>query len=115
MVNEYVGGYDDWLRQRDDPSSSAKEVKTKEPVVKEKKESVPVEAKKKLSYNDQRELELLPAKIEMLEQEQSDIHEQMALPEFFSGDNNEIAKTQERLAEIDSELSHCYERWENLD
>lgn len=114
-VNEYVGGYDDWLRQRAEPSLLAEELKAKETVMKEKKEETSVTVKKKLSYNDQRELELLPAKIESLEKEQGDIHELMALPDFFSGDSGEITRTQERLAELESELAHCYERWEILE
>ncbi len=115
VVNEYVGGYDDWLRQRVAPSLPSDGIKTGRAVVQEKIKSAPAQVKKRLSYNDQRELELLPTKIEALEREQSGIHQQMTSPNFFSGDSDEIVKIQRRLAEIDLELGHCYERWDKLE
>ncbi|KAG9536659.1 hypothetical protein KCV01_g27247, partial [Aureobasidium melanogenum] len=65
-IGEYVGGYSDWLRQR--PVASAK------PVAAAAKAApapapAPAAPKKKLSFKEQRELELLPAKLEQLENE----------------------------------------------
>jgi ATP-binding cassette subfamily F protein uup len=115
VVNEYVGGYDDWLRQKAEPVVSEQETSAKSVKTAERDKSGSPAPKKKLSYNDQRELELLPAKIEALESEQEEIHLQMADPEFYSRDGTQIAQIQERLAELQAELKHGYARWEVLE
>ncbi|MCW8826653.1 MAG: ABC transporter ATP-binding protein, partial [Gammaproteobacteria bacterium] len=115
VVNEYVGGYDDWLRQRSEDESQDDKKSSKSLVAEPKQESETAPKRKKLSYNDQRELDLLPKKIEALENEQDELHAQMAEPEFYSQENAKIAKVQERLAEVISELEQCYRRWEILE
>jgi ATP-binding cassette subfamily F protein uup len=55
-VNEYVGGYADWLRQRGKPAVEKPVAKAKAEPEKAAEPKVP---KKKLSYKDQRELDLL--------------------------------------------------------
>lgn len=115
VINEYVGGYNDWLRQRAEPASSIKETSAKKEKLAKEIEPASAPEKKKLSYNDQRELEQLPAKIEALDGEQSELHAEMAKPEFFGQENGEIVKVQERLVAIEQELSHCYKRWEILE
>ncbi|MGB2337923.1 MAG: ATP-binding cassette domain-containing protein, partial [Alcanivorax sp.] len=62
-LNSYVGGYQDWLRQRPEPKRE-KTIKAAKPAAVAEK---PAPARKKLSYKDQRELEQLPARIEQLE------------------------------------------------
>ena len=110
-VNEYVGGYDDWLRQRDDQASRPVEKKlgSDKPLAK------PESAKKRLSYKEQRELETLPGQIEALEAELSDLHALMGDAEFYQQDKAKIAATQDRLAEVEAELASCYQRWESLE
>ncbi|MCW8924211.1 MAG: ATP-binding cassette domain-containing protein [Gammaproteobacteria bacterium] len=116
MVNEYVGGYDDWLRQRQTMAEAADSkpasVKPDRPA---KKEANDKGQKKKLSYRDQRDLDALPVKIEQLETEIERIHAQMADPEFFQQDKNEIVKTQALLKETEQALEACYQRWEELE
>ena len=109
-VSEFVGGYDDWLRQRSNESESekVKHVSSK-PAVKDKAQ------KKKLSYNDQRDLDELPVKIEQLEAEVERLHGQMAEPEFFQNDKNEVIKVQNLLKENEQALDACYQRWEELE
>jgi len=110
-INEYVGGYDDWLRQR--PVDA--ELKVSKPVA-EKPEQKKVKAeKKKLSYKDQRDLDELPVKIEKLEAEQERLHAQMADTNFFQQDKNEIVKAQDLLKETEQALEACYQRWEELE
>ncbi|MCK5001870.1 MAG: ATP-binding cassette domain-containing protein [Gammaproteobacteria bacterium] len=113
IVNEYVGGYDDWLRQRQTTSEvdKAKSAQSK-PV----KEEVKVKSqKKKLSYKDQRDLDELPVIIEQLEIEQERLHAEMADPEFFQQDKDLIVKTQDLLKANEQELEVCYQRWEELE
>ena len=119
VVREYVGGYQDWLRQRpirrDDSKADAKTAKTGagkvEPVV----AAAAATAKKKLSYKDQRELDLLPGKIEQLESEQQALQQQLADPALYRERAAEAAALSSRLATLDAELLQAYARWEALD
>ena len=112
-VSEFVGGYDDWLRQRSNETESekVKSVSNKAAIkdIKDKGQ------KKKLSYNDQRDLDELPVKIEQLEAEVERLHGQMADPEFFQNDKNEVIKVQDLLKENEQALDACYQRWEELE
>ena len=110
-VKEYVGGYDDWLRQRNQQLTE----QNPEPVVKEKKSKPKPQQKKKLSYKEQKELEALPARIEDLENQIADLHEQMARPEFYKQPPEEIAKTAEAVKQLEQKLAIAYTRWEQLE
>jgi ATP-binding cassette subfamily F protein uup len=116
-VAEYVGGYDDWVRQRTiDPFTSNKDnaVSTKkEKTAKETKQKTIKAAK--LSYKDQRELDSLPERIELLENTVEQLQAEMATPEFFQQDRQMILDKQEQLATAAEELEHCYSRWEILE
>ncbi|MFK8068669.1 MAG: ATP-binding cassette domain-containing protein [Gammaproteobacteria bacterium] len=109
-LNEYVGGYDDWLRQR--PS----EEKVKKPDQKKQQEK-PDEKKssKKLSYKDQQELDQLPKLIEELENQQQALHDEMGAPSFFKQEQKLIDQKNASLAEIDEKLNEAYQRWEVLE
>lgn len=105
----YVGGYEDWLRQRSQPK---KENKT--PV--KKSLEMPLEKKaKKLSYKDQRELDALPELIERLESEQAELTNVMGQADFYQGDAEIIKQTQARFAQVEQDLAHAYTRWDALE
>ncbi len=107
-INQYIGGYDDWLRQRktEQPASSQQPSKV---------QAKTATASKKLSYKDQRELDNLPLEIENLETQIAEISELISQPDFYKGDRTETAKTETSLSELQQQLSHCYERWESLE
>jgi ATP-binding cassette subfamily F protein uup len=105
--NSYVGGYNDWLRQRTQQLNQSSKPKKTETRVKKKTT--------KLSYKDQRELDALPDQIEKLEIEIAEISQQMSDPEFFKGARDQVQKIENRLSELQKQLSHCYERWEMLE
>jgi ABC transport system ATP-binding/permease protein len=110
-VKEYVGGYDDWVRQRPpqavDPASSAKPAAKVQPR--------PQRARR-LSYKEKRELEELPGRIESLESEQAQLQQALADPALYQGDNGtEIGRIQQRLEEIEPELESSYSRWTQLE
>jgi len=116
QVNEYVGGYDDWLRQR--RISSSLKVESNKAKSAEKKPAAATNQPKqarKLSYKEQSELAKLPAKIEAWETEQETLHQQMASTEFYQQDSDTITNVQQRLAEIESDLAKGYARWEALE
>ncbi|MFQ5470813.1 MAG: ATP-binding cassette domain-containing protein [Gammaproteobacteria bacterium] len=112
-VGEYVGGYDDWLRQRKmEPTSLEKEPKEKANKVRKGSRE---NTSKKLSYKDQRELNELPATIEALESEQQQLHDVMASPSFYQRDSQLITADKSRLENLEQELEKAYRRWEQLE
>jgi len=116
QVNEYVGGYEDWLRQFKDKMAKNKKVPVKE---KENKESarniVNKTSVKKLSFKEQKELDELPMLIETLDTEMAEITEKMADAKFYQQNKDIIAITTSRVSEIEYELKEAYKRWEQLE
>jgi ATP-binding cassette subfamily F protein uup len=109
VIREYVGGYDDWERQR-----AAGTLKTR-PLQKTAPTKSSPKKQTKLSYKLQRELDELPEKIEQLELAQQLLHDEMAKADYYKRDKEEIASDQKKLAEIDNKLEQAYQRWEDLD
>ncbi len=121
-IEEYIGGYDDWVVQHNAKKATVQEElereEEKEPPKKEA-EQKPVKeapAKKKLTMAEKLELEKLPAQIEKLEAEQKEIYLKMAYPIFRHGKPEEIKETTDRLKKIEKELlPEAYARWEALE
>ena len=112
-VNEYVGGYDDWVRQR--PATSEAPFPAK-PAAEQPAPARPGPAKpRKLSYKAQKELENLPERIEALEADIADLNNHMARPEFYQQPRDAITQSQARLAELQKTLEAAYARWEELE
>ncbi len=127
QVNEYVGGYDDWLRQRpahyDAPTQkTGTRTNTQEPARPGEKAETPAakssdkpaaKKPKKLSYKDQREYDALPETIETLETELEALQMQISEPEFYQQTGHEAVL--ERLNACEAELEAAFERWEILE
>lgn len=113
QVNEYVGGYDDWLRQRKakEPKKSATQSSDKAKQTSEKTRRKTA----KLSYKDQRELDQLPAKIAELEQKIEQVQNTMAEPDFYQQDHEKVASVSAELDSYESGLEQLFERWEELE
>jgi ATP-binding cassette subfamily F protein uup len=112
-VAEYVGGYDDWLRQsrgkKEEPLPAVKAEERKEP-------ARPVSAKqRKLSFKEQKELDELPKRLEELEAEQRKLQADLADPAFYRDSGNKVASTTARLENVEKELSVAFKRWEELE
>jgi ATP-binding cassette subfamily F protein uup len=125
-VREYVGGYDDWQRQRQAEQQEAAARRTDAKPRKSEAAPRPSEPQpgspKKLSYKEQRALEAqkqelagLPGKIEALEAEQHDLTQSMADPAFYQRDSAEIVRAAARVQELEQELAQAYQRWEELE
>ncbi len=112
-VEEYVGGYEDWERQRTIKPVTLTKEKTVS-AAKAVKQDKPVQ-KTRLSYKEKRELESLPGKIEQLENEQKAIEHEIASETFYKQDKEKITSTLSRLQQINDELVKAYSRWEELD
>ena len=110
-VNEYVGGYDDWLRQRKQGEKVSKKRTDGKPELPEEIRERPI----KLSYKEKRELETLPERIEALETEQDQLHQTMSDPLFYQKHKDEIVNIKTRLSSLDLELAESYQRWEVLE
>ncbi|WP_130471635.1 ATP-binding cassette domain-containing protein [Candidatus Magnetaquicoccus inordinatus] len=115
-IIEYVGGYDDWLAQRPAPLPSTP-AHSPPATGKIKTESKPRERerKRRLSFKEQQELAALPGRIEELESEQQQLHQQVADPAFYRRGSEEILATTSRLSSLDNALAEAYERWQVLE
>lgn len=123
-VKEYVGGYDDWQRQAQQDGVSAKPNATAPSPAPRKSDSrrsasttasQSSEPKRRLSYNEKRELAALPTTIERLEAEIAELHNLMGQPDFYQQPSATIAAEQARLAALDDELATAFDRWETLE
>lgn len=108
-LSEYVGGYDDYLRQSGGFKKSIQE-KDKKPVIREKKEKP-----RKLSFKEKNELSELPPKIERLEGEEKNLYDKMSDPDFYKKSPDEIKDVKDRIESIKKELEESYLRWEELE
>jgi ATP-binding cassette subfamily F protein uup len=105
---DYVGGYQDWLRQRPVPES--------EPTMIKPAKAKPERARpRKLTFKERQELETLPANIDALENEQAALHEKLADPAFYREQGDAVAVVRERMASLEEELACCFARWEELE
>ncbi len=115
-ISEYVGSYDDWLRQRPPVSApKSKKVEKKQEKTATNTDSNDQPESKKLSFNQQQELKNLPQEIEKFEQRLSDLEAQMADPEFFKQEHKKTAAVTDELQEIQATLKTKYDRWEELE
>ncbi|NOQ14368.1 MAG: ATP-binding cassette domain-containing protein [Methyloprofundus sp.] len=114
-VDEFVGGYFDWLSYTQAQAKAAqKKVKTEKKAAKVEAVATPV-TQKKLSYKEQKELDELPLEIDGLEAKQTEINEQMADADFYKQDQNTVNKTLETLDKTSKELEQAYKRWDELE
>ncbi len=111
VVKEYVGGYDDWLRQRPEAKSREKKNAPK----REAPRGPALRTKRKFGYNQQKELDSLPHAIELLEEEQAELFQEMSDPQFYKRDRSEIVTKTERLESLKEMLQGAYDRWEELE
>ncbi|MBB4862491.1 ATP-binding cassette subfamily F protein uup [Pseudomonas nitritireducens] len=124
-VREFVGGYQDWLRQGGSPKLlGVGEEKGDKPAaapVAEAPVAAPAAAveaaapKKKLSYKLQRELEAIPGQIEALEAEMAALQAETAAPTFYQRPPSEAQAVLDRLGSLQGELDQLIERWAELE
>lgn len=118
-IDEYIGGYQDYLEQRPDQKVVDQKSDVKKAQAKAEAAAAaalaPAPKKVKLSYKDQRALEQLPAEIEALETEQATLSAKLADGSWFVSDANAATQASQRLAEIDELLLEKLERWDELE
>ncbi len=111
VVKEYVGGYDDWLRQRPQDAKPRKASFRKQDVL---LAQTPI-ARLRLGFKQQKELDALPDTIEWLEREQHDLFQGMGDPGFYKKDRADIVAANDRLEAVKKLLEDAYARWEKLE
>jgi ATP-binding cassette subfamily F protein uup len=114
-IDEYIGGYQDYLEQRPDQTAVDQKSAVKKAMAKAEAAQAPQPKKAKLSYKDQRALDQLPQEIEALEQEQAQLSEKLADGSWFVTDADAATKASQRLAEIDDQMLEKMERLEELE
>jgi ATP-binding cassette subfamily F protein uup len=124
-VQEFVGGYEDWLRQRTRAPGKARGAGAagtagraaragkagKAGLAGQAGAAVP----SKLSFKERRELEALPEKIDALEGEQRALNERIASPEFYKESSDAIRTALARVDLLADEIATAYARWTDLD
>jgi ATP-binding cassette subfamily F protein uup len=108
-VREYVGGYDDWLRQRKIGQEKSKTESQ------ELKAEIKTSKKSKLSFTEQHELKEIEKRIEGIEVERSNIEAKLNDANFYALSVDEQQKTFESVKSLDSELEKLMQRWEELE
>ncbi len=120
-TKEYVGGYDDWLRQRAERSSGAAEPSPQILAVAARSASprpagLPgAQRKRRLTFKERQELLTSHATIEQLEYQISGLHRDMAQDDFYRQPGERIAQQQAQLKELEALLATAYQRWEELE
>ncbi|OAN23589.1 ATP-binding cassette domain-containing protein [Pseudomonas oryzihabitans] len=121
-VREYVGGYQDWLRQGGSPRLLGVQTREDKPVQPTAKaEPTPVAApaaapaKRKLSYKEQRELDALPGAIETAEIELEVLQTAIADPGFYQLPGEVTQAKLARMDALQAELDRLIERWAELE
>jgi ATP-binding cassette subfamily F protein uup len=109
-VREYVGGYDDWLRQATPISQAEPKPKVATKIKREKPQG-----RRKISFKEQREVEALPEQIERLENEQQNLYARLADPVLYKEGGAGVVQAKARLETIEQELPQLYARWEELE
>jgi len=113
-IEEYVGGYEDWLAQTQ--KAKPEPVKSKAKPSKQANAKIAAEPKKvsQLSYDQRKILKNLPSQIEKLEKSVTDLEAQMGEPNFYQQAQKEIDSVQSKLDTINNDLAGKYELWEEL-
>jgi ABC transport system ATP-binding/permease protein len=116
-VQEYAGGYEDWLRQRPEipASAAAKSPPPETGAGRSAPDASRAVFRKKLSYNEQRTLEQMPGRIADLEAEQETLSSKVAHPEFYKDPADVITRVLARVEQIHGELIELYTLWDDLD
>jgi ATP-binding cassette subfamily F protein uup len=107
---EYVGGYDDWIRQRP-PPLTAEAPRPAAPLRPRPKAERP----RTLTFKERFELDALPARIEALDAEIEKLRAALADPEFYRTSGAEVAGVGARLTAAETELATAYDRWAELE
>lgn len=111
-LQEFIGGYDDWLRQRGEEKEASKAAPKEVRAKKEKQ----LKEKSKLSFKETQEREALPRSIEKMEKAKAELVELLNSADLYKTNNpSRILDVNSRLAALDADLEAAYNRWDELE
>ncbi len=112
VVEEYPGGYSDYLSQRKRAAREAdREKDRKKQAAKAAPKPAPPAVAKKLSFKEQHELENLPDRIAALESAKEKLEVVLADPNLFAKDRNAYENAAKKLSEVETAIGDAEERW----
>jgi len=124
-VKEYVGGYDDWLRQRAPPESAAANRKSAAGASRAKSGPAneadsasttrAIATQRRPTFKERQERAALPLTIERLEADIQTLHNDMTQPQFYQQPSERIADESARLKRLEEELATAFDRWMELE
>jgi ATP-binding cassette subfamily F protein uup len=103
-VDIVAGGYADWEAKRVKPNDAKAKAATTAP-------PPPPTTRKKLSYKDQRDYDLLPARIEEIEKEMGVIETELSDGSLFTRDNARFTTLTAKLDKLRDEKATAEDRW----
>ncbi len=116
-VQDFVGGYSDWVTYRNERRQAAQRAKAPPPAPPKAVEPAakPAPARKRRSNNEQRELDALTAKLEKLEAEKATLAARIADPAFYTQDAAKMKAELARAAAVEAEIDTAFTRWAELE
>lgn len=122
-IKEYIGGYEDWLRQGGSPkllgfkgeplsASTLADDSNNSPLGNPQTKKA---TKRKLSYHEQRELAALPSRIELLEKQIAEQQQQINAPNFYQQAPQVTISVLQELDQMQAELDSLLVRWTELE
>ncbi len=111
-IEEYIGGYDEWLAQRCLPQTPS----IKEKPTEKKKKPVDKNRPRRKNMAEKKELEAIPGRIEALEQEMAALHATLSDPAFYkNAQGQKVNELRQQLHALEHSLALTFQRWEALE
>jgi ATP-binding cassette subfamily F protein uup len=107
LIRECVGGYQDYMRQYP-PQKDTTRTTSKEIIERPK-------SARRFTYNEKREYEMLPARMEQLMQDIAEAEARLEDPAFYANHPQEFMKVTQVLTVAKEELGRIEGRWLELD
>jgi len=113
-LKEYVGGYSDWLRQGRELAEADNPVEN-EPFAGKQSAALAARQAKKLTYNEQRELDQLPENIQELEKRVNSLEERVSAADFYAQGHEISQPILQEFSQTQQSLDQALERWTELE
>jgi ATP-binding cassette subfamily F protein uup len=122
-VQEYVGGYEDWVRQQGTLKIGSSKTWGNHVIKTDRTAAAKTAVKRpdksvrpaKANFREQQELNQLPDRIEALEVEQRDLAARVEGADFYKESREAITSTLDRLSALEKEILEAYARWNELE
>ena len=116
FINEYIGGYEDWVRLRDRKKTQVEKVEVAEVLPERTPEpNAKKEKPRTLLNRERRELEELPKALEKMEAEQAALAEKLYDPELYKTQPDLLPRLEKEQQELERKIKEIYARWEELE